>query len=284
MKILVIGSAGFIGRHLMEQGNIKGYEMVGCDPEAREDSGHHFRCSSFELRPEDYASFDHVIFSAGVLGTQETLDDPYRAINANIVAPLDALDKIHKASMGEDLIFTYVTLGNKWLNPYSITKNCAADFVRMFMTVHGLNTRVAVCYNVFGPYQKWAPVKKIVPEFMTKILAGATVGIWGRGDQSVDMVYAPDLAASLLNGENMYRDGLYHYGSGLRRRVEGVAEDCATALGMPFRFERVGYRPGETGGAAISPIPIATQTPYMEALRITAQWYRDNYRPNAQVT
>lgn len=213
--------------------------------------------------------FDRVIHSAGVLGTSETLEAPCGAVEANVTRTLRVLRLCHEAKVP----FTYITLGNNWLNPYSITKNCAAEFVRMYRVVHGLKTQVATCYNVFGPYQKWKPVRKIVPEFMTRILRGEPIELFGGGKQHVDMVYAPDMARAILNNPDAEEA---HYGSGVARTVHGVALDCIKVMGenYPTRLENIGDKPGETGPAAIAPYPIPNQTDYFEALQTTAEWYR----------
>lgn len=268
MKIIVIGSEGFLGRHLMEQGRAMGHDMAGCDIVGTPA----FRKESSDLTIGELAKFERVIHSAGVLGTSETIAEPRIAVNWNITNTLDMLRKCHSLR----LPFTYLTLGNNWLNPYSITKNCAAEFVRMYNVVHGLPTQVAVAYNVFGPYQKWKPVRKIVPEFMTKLIDKKHVELFFGGDTRVDMVYAPDVARAIIQNE---ASGTAHYGSGNPRSVAQVAEDCAKALGAGMEFVKLGARPGETDAAAIAPYPLYNLTPYEDALKTTAEWYRDNYRP-----
>lgn len=269
MKILCIGSEGFIGKHLMEQGRAMGHVMEGCDIVGTPDWG-----TSADCLPVDALKhFDRVIHSAGVLGTTETIAQPACAIRDNIVGTVAVLKLCHEANVP----FTYITLGNNWLNPYSITKNCAAEFVRMFNVVHGLPTQVAIAYNVFGPYQKWKPVRKIVPEFMTKILSGEPIQLTDGGRPLVDMVYAPDLARSVIQSSGV---GTEHYGSGTPRSVMDVLQDCTRALGKEAKGYDSGSRPGETGPAAIAPYAFPNQTPYAEAMKITADWYRENFKPS----
>lgn len=270
MRILVIGSEGFIGRHLMEQGCAIGHEMIGLDVAGAPDI--RLNASSVDCELLRVWAIKRVIDCAGVLGTQETFEQPALAVGVNVLATLSLL----KTCLTSLVPFTYLTLGNNWLNPYSITKNCAAEFVRMFNVVHGLPTQVAVCYNVFGPFQKWKPVRKIVPEFMTRLIDGKHIELFDCGEQLVDMVYAPDLARAVIGSVGV---GVEYYGSGVPRRVKEVAADCAAALGKPLNFVNLGKRPGETGPAAIAPEGLPNQTPYEDALNTTARWYQDNYKP-----
>lgn len=266
MKILVVGSEGFLGRHLMEQGESMGHDVRGCDVVGDP----MIRARAEYLDDRHLKGIERVIYSAGVLGTSETLANPIQAVGQNVSAVIKVLELCRQHGVS----FTYLTLGNNWLNPYSITKNCAADFVRMYHVVHGLSTQVAVCYNVFGPYQKWKPVRKIVPEFMTRLLRGEPVELFNNGEQNVDMCYAPDVARAILDNTHGMTQ---HYGSGKEMKVATVAQLCANALGVELETKDLGPRPGETGEAAIAPYPMPNQTRMDEALRITAEWYQENY-------
>lgn len=260
----------------MEQGRALGHTMIGCDvayaDPCKEEGKPQLFFPARSLQWEHLKGVDRVIHSAGQLGTAETFTNPTRAVHENIVETLLVLEKCIEVG----LPITYITLGNNWYNPYSITKNCAADFVRMYGQVHDLRTQVAVTYNVFGPYQKWKPVRKIVPEFMTRLLSGKPVELFFGGHTQVDMVYAPDVARAILENED---SGTHYYGSGVARSVKSVAEYCAHALKLRCSFIILGARQGETGPAAIASEPLRNQTPYPEAMKITADWYRANYRP-----
>ena len=271
MKILVTGSAGFLGSHLMEQGRMLGHEMLGLD---------RYECEFITLS-KDAASLcgadlielgvERVIHAAGTLGTQETLDHPEECVQNNIVATLQVL----RACRTAGAMMTYITLGNTCLNPYTITKNCAAEFVRMYASVHELQAQVVVLYNLFGPRQKWQPVRKIVPEFMTRLLDGKPVQLFNGGQSLVDMTYVVDAAVAILNDVEL---GDRFHGSAEAVTVESVAEACAQVLGVDYKAELLGSRPGETGPAAIAPYPIPNQTPFWTALRVTAEWYRHALR------
>lgn len=267
MRILVTGSEGFLGRHLMEQGRAWGYTMTGCDIMGTPDKLQ-------SAKDVDVKGFDRVIHAAGLLGTSELISCPQTAVQANVLETLAILANCLHANVP----FTYITLGNNWLNPYSITKNCAADMVRMYREVLGAHTQVAICYNLFGPYQKWAPVRKIVPEFMTRIIAGLPVQLNDSGLQHVDMVYAPDVAREILR----HTDAVdYHCGSGVARTVAQVAGDCAMALGAKLRTESLPPRKGETGPAAIAPHGLDYATDYTVAMKVTADWYLQHFTVDA---
>lgn len=259
-KILIIGGEGFIGFHLKQRAAVMGMKVVSMDVAGNPDVK--------EL--EKFKEFERVYHLAGTLGTSETMDDPAGAVRNNIIYTLEVLEKC-KASRTP---LTYVTLGNNWINPYSITKNAAADFCRMYSANFGMNIQIAVTYNVFGSHQKTAPVRKIVPEFMSRLIRGQSVEIYGDGSQLVDMVYAPDLANGLLSN---HKPATTHFGSANARSVYDVAQDCAQALGINgFKIKNVPARNGETSHGAISPYPMKSVSFYPPALKATADWYKEN--------
>ena len=62
-------------------------------------------------------------------------------------------------------IGAYITLGNDWENPYTISKTCSARFAFMFN--REFQTRISVIrgLNVYGTKQKLFPVIKAIPTF-----------------------------------------------------------------------------------------------------------------------
>lgn len=263
MKIIVIGSVGFIGSHIMDVGKQLGHSMVGFDLSRKSD----FPINAANIRPQDIEGYDCVIHAAGVLGTRETMDNPLRAIQGNVCDLIPVLESCRQASVP----ITYVTLGNNWLNPYSISKNCAADFVNMYRVAHMCQTQTAIVYNVFGPRQKWEPVRKIVPEFMRRIIKGEPIELYDGGNQPVDLVYAPDLALDLIKKAG--QTGPHHYGTGKRITVKEAAQLCSNALGMKWDFVSLPPRIGETNHSSVSPYSMPHITPMDEAMKVTADWY-----------
>jgi UDP-glucose 4-epimerase len=267
-KLLVLGGEGFIGRNFCEVARAKGHEVISSDiagtPQLRK--------AVEQLTAADLEPYDRIYDFSGSLGTAESFSTIGLFIENNILNSVHLFEICRR--LNKSLV--YLTLGNRWLNPYSITKNAAADFCRMFAREYRCEFQVAVTYNAFGPYQKWQPVRKIVPEFFTRLLSGRPIELFNNGSQPVDMVYARDLAEALLAN---HEAGTFYYGSGIARPVKQVAQDCADALGIEPEFVYLPRRVGENiEGGVVSESPMHPCTEYMTALRATAEWYRSNYR------
>ena len=273
MRCAVLGGEGFIGSHVCEQLLRDGHEAVVFDAAVRAEDSTHRRMDLLELRAEHVAGFDRIYHLAGCLGTAETFAAPEEAVRVNVLGTLRVL----QAALLHRIPVTYVTLGNQWLNPYTISKNAAARFCLMYHEYEGLPVQVVVTYNVFGPRQKVQPVRKIVPEFLSRMIRGETVQVHGDGEQVVDLVYAPDLARELTRETD---SGSLEIGTGIPVTVNEVVRLCARALGMnDFRVEHLPLRLGEPARSVSlcsHGFRHGAATPLLEALRVTALWYRDH--------
>lgn len=268
MRVAVIGGNGFIGSHVAMRFRAHKADVVVLDVAGRHGPYLDYRF----IEAKDLAGFDRVIHCGGVLGTSELIGDEEHAVDVNIVGTLRVL----RAALESNVHLTYITLGNDWLNTYSITKNASAAFCRMFHEEHGAKVQIAVTYNVYGPGQKYRPVHKIVPEFMVRLLRHQTVTLYNGGENVVDMVFVTDLAEAIASNDAL---GTVHYGSGVPLKVREVYGLCAEAVGTSTEVVSVPRRKGESGEAAISPYAMsANLMPIKEGLSATADYYRQNLR------
>ena len=301
MKVMVTGASGFIGSYVVDNLNARGHQVLAFDRLGKFDweRGGVTRFLG-DVRDatavsEAVALSDGVIHCAGVLGTQETIDNPMPAVETNIHGSLN----IFQACRQYKKRCTYVTVGNYWMqNTYSITKTTAENLAWMFNAEHGTEIAVVRALNAYGPRQKHAPVRKIMPNFVLPALAGESITVYGDGAQVMDMIYVADVAdilvrALLVNhGHYLYRperdadnDVKFEAGTGRVTTVRQIAEMVQRAAGFndtPIRYVRM--RPGEPEGSVVLGEPETLrdlydgQLPNLVALEDgiarTVDWYR----------
>jgi UDP-glucose 4-epimerase len=68
----------------------------------------------------------------------------------------------------------------------------------MFNREHGTEIAVVRALNAYGPRQKAAPVRKIMPNLVLPALRGEPITIYGDGEQIMDMVHVRDVADILV--------------------------------------------------------------------------------------
>jgi UDP-glucose 4-epimerase len=260
VKVLVTGGAGFIG----------GYTC-----QALAESGH--KALVFDRRkiPIDWpvilgdicdattvtqavADVDGVIHLAGVLGTQETIANPYPAAETNILGGLNVLS----ACAQYRVPLVNIAVGN-WFenNTYSITKTTVERFVRMNAVHRGVPQVSVRALNAYGPKQSVsAPygsskVRKIMPSFISRALHGEPIQVYGDGQQIMDMIWAGDVAKVLvaaLGYVNRHdpHDVIFEAGCGRSTTVLEIARrvqaEVAEQTGVFARIEHLPLRPGET--------------------------------------
>lgn len=256
MKVLVTGGMGFIGQYVVANLKARGDEPVIFD--------HHFIPHEPPVERvmgtvTDKDAVDHavslcdgVIHLAGILGTQETIEYPDHAFEVNVWGGLNVFQAVKRY----ELPAVYITCGNYWMNnPYSISKNTAERIALMFNAERGTRIAVVRGYNAYGPGQRAAPIRKIIPNFILSALKGRTIDVYGDGEQLMDMIYVTDLAEILvraLDAKNWSK--VYDAGTGRRTTVNEIAYTVIQLAGG-INLRHLPMRPGETEHAVVMADP-----------------------------
>ena len=114
-------------------------------------------------------------------------------------------------------------------SPYSASKAGSDLIARSFFVTHGLPVVVTRCTNNFGPYQH---PEKLIPLFITNLLEGKQVPVYGDGRNVRDWIYVLDhcraIDCVLQNGA---AGEIYNIGSGNEKSNMFITEALLKALG-----------------------------------------------------
>lgn len=253
MRVLVTGGGGFIGSYVCEALWERDIEPIVFD---RRTGQHLWAQELGDVR--DYTSVseavyhsDGVIHLAAILGTQETVADPRPAAETNILGSLN----VDQACKVRGVPAVYIAVGNHWMNnPYSISKTAAERFALMFNAEHGTGIAVVRAMNAYGPRQKAAPVRKILPNFISRALQGEPIQVYGDGEQVMDMIYVADVAEILVRALLEDHGNFvtpFEAGTGRRTTVNDIARMVLEATGSASMLEHLPMRPGEVPGSVV---------------------------------
>jgi len=276
-SILVTGGNGFIGRYVVEELLSLGYDVSVLDTRLRPSDPFLVIRDGKPLiaepkivlgdmrdatsTTEAVAHADGVIHLAGVLGTQETINNPRPAAETNILGGLN----VFEACAQYDVPLVNIAVGNYWMNnTYSITKNTMERFADMMNKYRGTRISIVRALNAYGPRQVAAApygpskVRKIMPAFVCRALAGDPIEIYGDGEQIMDMIYVSDVARVLVAALLETDKGklvTVEAGSGNPTTVNEIAavvvEQAAAVTGKHVEVVHIPMRPGEDANSVV---------------------------------
>ena len=296
MKIGVTGASGFIARHTIKELQSRGYEVVGFDRQVHKGEDMDLFVGDM-LDDIDMTEFvahvDGVIHLAGVLGTQETIDNPRPATMSNVLGGLNMLEAVAQY----DVPAVYICVGNRGMySTYSLSKSLVEDFCHMFNMYRDTRVNMGRAVNAYGPGQSVAApfgsskVRKITPSFVCRALTDMDIELYGGGTQVSDMVYVGDVATALVNAleEAMLGNVLdkpVEVGPKQQHTVREVAELIRELANSKSKITSLPMRKGETPNAIVSAdyeslkqigMDVEELRPLAEGMQETIDWYRDN--------
>ena len=308
MKLLVTGGAGFIGSNFIRMmfaqypgieitnldkltyaGNLEnlkdisysGYSFVQgdiCDPEivmqAMEgvDAVVHFAAESHVDRSIKDSS---VFVITNVVGTNNLLKC---AMDSDIkkfihVSTDEVYGSIRKGSFSE-------TVNLNPSSPYSSSK-AGSDLLAMsYYNTYGLPVTITRCTNNFGPYQY---PEKLIPLFITNLMDGKQVPVYGTGLNVRDWVYVEDHCSGIDFVMQHGKAGeIYNIGGGNELTNLEITHKILKALGKDESMIRyVEDRKGHDfryslDCSKLKKMGWKPKYDFNTALDATIQWYIDN--------
>lgn len=173
-------------------------------------------------------------------------------------------------------------------SPYSASKAASDHLVRAWGRTYGLDYVVTNCSNNYGPHQF---PEKLIPLVIKKALAGATIPVYGAGDQIRDWLYVEDHAIALIEVLTRGISGeTYAIGGHNERTNLDVVKlickilDRKNPKSMPYsnQIEFVTDRPGHDRRYAIDAAKIkidlgwVPQETFESGIEKTVDWYLGN--------
>jgi nucleoside-diphosphate-sugar epimerase len=293
MNILVTGGNGFIGSYLLENLRRKGHRLSSfdrtpkptLDPRIRQIKGDILNLKHLKQVVNRH---DAAINLVGKLGTSETIGTPFESLDVNLRGALNFYEAIRSSKKPA----VAITMGAyTWPNTYSITKYAAERFALMYNLYHATKIAVVRAMNVYGPGQKHAPVRKVVPNFIRWALANRQLRIYGDGKQRIDLITVEDcaeiLSRALLRKHKSF-DIVFEAGSGKPITVNRLADLVIKLTGSRSKMSHVPMRPGEPPHSLTQADPAALKrlgitakvlTPLSVGLKKTIAWYKHHDVP-----
>jgi dTDP-glucose 4,6-dehydratase len=317
VRILVTGGAGFIGstfvRNLLtgrysalRDGSLRGPQVTVLDKLTY--AGHRANLDPVadlvtfvqgdildrRLVDDLMAGVDLVVHFAAESHVDRSISGAADFVMTNVVGTQTLLDAALQARVGRfvhvstDEVYGSIDAGS-WTeeqqlepnSPYSASKAGSDLLARAYHRTHGLDVVITRCSNNYGPYQF---PEKLIPLFVTNLIDGLPVPLYGDGLNVRDWLHVDDhcrgIALAALGG----RPGqVYNIGGGTELTNRELTQQLLTACGADWsQVEPVADRLGHDRRYSVSIDKIRSELLYQPAVTFetglaeTVQWYRDH--------
>jgi len=313
LKLLVTGAAGFIGSNfvrMIAKGGLQGVTSVTVLDKltyagVRSNLDSVADLSRYEFIQGDICDpkvifallgdVDAVVNFAAESHVDRSIHGASDFVQTNIVGVQVVLDaikasgrKIRFLQVSTDEVYGSIESGS-WTedwplqpnSPYSASKASGELLARSYNRTHGMDVVITRCSNNYGTHHF---PEKLIPLFITNLIEGKKVPVYGTGENVRDWLHVDDhcrgIFSVLMNG----RSGeVYNIGGGRELTNNEITSLILEAMGADeSSIEYVEDRKGHDLRYSVDWTKInrelgyEPQVKFEDGLRETIQWYRDN--------
>ncbi len=165
-------------------------------------------------------------------------------------------------------------------SPYAAAK-AGGDLIALaYARTHGLNVSVTRCCNNYGPYQF---PEKVIPLFITSLIDGRPVPLYGDGGHVRGWVHVEDHCRGIqLVAERGQAGEVYHIGGDTEIDNRSLTARLLRACGSGWDMvtpvpDRKGHdRRYSLDDSALRAMGYRPRIPFDEGLAATVRWYQQN--------
>ena len=210
------------------------------------------------------------------VGVQTLLDACLRAGVSRVLQV--STDEVYGSTDGPGFVETDLLEPS---SPYSAAKAAGDLIARSYVVTHGLDVVITRCTNNYGPYQY---PEKVIPLFVTNLIDGMKVPLYGDGENVRDWLHVDDHCRAVALAAEKGRTGeIYNISGGVGLSNRELTERLLAGCGADWSsVEHVEDRKGHDRRYALDDSKIRSELGYaprtdLEAgLTATMTWYREN--------
>jgi dTDP-glucose 4,6-dehydratase len=237
---------------------------------------------------------DAVVHFAAESHVDRSVEDGAAFAMTNVVGTQQLMEACVKASVGRvvhvstDEVYGSIAEGS-WTedwplapnSPYAASKAGSDLIARAYARTHGLDVSITRCSNNYGPYQY---PEKVIPLFITNLLEGETVPLYGEGANVREWLHIDDHCRAIHAVLTGGRAGeIYNIGGGTELTNAELTYRLLDLCGADHsQVRKVADRKGHDLRYALCDDKIRTELGYTpqvdfgDGLAEVVTWYRDN--------
>ena len=312
MRILVTGGAGFIGSHYVRSLLAGRYpdsdgvrvtvldsltyagNLANLPPADERLTFVRGDVCDARLLTQVLPGHDAVVHFAAESHVDRSVADGTEFARTNVLGTQTLLEACVRTGVGRvvhvstDEVYGSIARGSwteKWPlepnSPYAASKAASDLMARAYWRTHGLSLSVTRCSNNYGPYQF---VEKLIPLFVTRLIDGLDVPLYGKGDNVREWLHVDDHCRAVHLVLRRGRAGeTYNIGGGAELTNVELTDRLLRLCGAGWdRVRRVEDRKAHDLRYSLDSSKIeeelgfACRVPFDQGLAGVVQWYRDN--------
>ncbi|MBI4298469.1 MAG: SDR family NAD(P)-dependent oxidoreductase [Chloroflexi bacterium] len=311
-RVLVTGGCGFIGSHLVEALLEKGYQVEVLARPNCDLSNLDYIPKKVKLVKADVESMEGldravdddlggIFHLAALINVDQSISDPKIFLDVNVSGTFNVLEIARRKGVPK-LVYmsTCEVYGNipagkadeghplNPRSPYAASKFAAERYALAYAyTYERPKIYIVRGFNQFGPRQSWGKYGAVIPKFMTALLAGEPIRIFGSGNQTRDYVYVRDTARGIVDifDKDLPNGEIINLATGVEQSIKDIAEKiCSLSQKDPAQW--IKFDPGRPGelvrscgdySKAKGLIGWEPRTTFDEGLKETFQWYKPRF-------
>ncbi len=305
MRTLITGGAGFLGSHLCERFLAEGHEVICMDnliSGRLRNIEHLFGREGFTFIKQDVTNFihvpgplDYVLHFASPASPNDYLRYPIQTLKVGALGTHKALGLAREKGARFLLASTSEVYGDPTVHPqpetywgnvnpvgprgcYDEAKRFAEAMTMAYHRFHGVDTRIVRIFNTYGPRMR-AGDGRVVPAFLSQVIRGEPLTLFGDGSQTRSFCYVDDLVEGVMRLlQSDYTDPV-NIGNPEEHTIAEFAEIVQEVLcrRVEVRYEPL---PKDDPKVRCPDITVARRVlgweprvPLREGLRRTAEWF-----------
>jgi UDP-glucose 4-epimerase len=268
MRILITGGAGFIGSNIADAFLARGHEVGVLDDLSsgkRENLPARARFFQHDISSPEVAGVvdafrpEVLCHHAAQIDVRASVADPARDAGINIIGTLRLLElcrgagarRVLFASTGgaiygeQDAFPATESHPARPVSPYGVAKLSVEHYLHYYGVQHGFRSTCLRYANVYGPRQNAHGEAGVVAIFASRLLAGETPTINGKGEQTRDFVFVDDVVRANVAALEKDLVGAFNVGTGVETSVNQLYDAIRRAAGSSIEASRGPEKPGE---------------------------------------
>ena len=247
MRVLIFGGSGFLGSHIVDRFVTEGATVTVFDRDLERyrsprpgvkfvigDLGNHG-----SVEEAVGAGYDAVIHVANTTTPRTSNESPEFDIQTNVIGTVNLLNSCVKHHVGKFIFLSsggtvYGDIGNAAtvdelqptcpISSYGISKLSIEHYLHMYRRLYQLDYVALRLSNPYGERQDPKNSLGALTIFLSRMLSGQNIEVWGDGTVTRDFIYAGDVAEAIYLSTINSISGVFNVGSGEGLSIRGLLD------------------------------------------------------------